>query len=165
MAQTIERPATAVPTRGGRWPIVALAVMVVAALGAGTWWLVDEYTGIDRQIEVLIDDYLQAWVDGDGEALLAVMTPGGRHVSSGTPDTGYSGEALAAFVESIDATYGFTMQTLGDPVIVESTNYYLNDYYLVSQPADGSLTGIGFSLFHVVERDGELLISYHEWVD
>ena len=160
MAQTIERQATAVPTRGGRWPIIALAVMVVAALGAGTWWLVDEYTGVDRQIEVLIDDYLQAWVDGDGEALLAVMTPGGRHVSPATSGTGYSGEALAAFVESIDATYDFTMQTLGDPVIVESTNYYL-----VSQPADGSLTGIGFSLFHVVERDGELLISYHRWVD
>jgi hypothetical protein len=166
MAQTIERQATAVPTRGGRWPIIALAVMVVAALGAGTWWFVDEYTGVDRQIEVLIDDYRQAWVDGDGQALLAVMTPAespwreGRHVSDGTGAGGYGGEQLATFVENIDTSFDFTMESLGDPVIIGGPNQYL-----VTQPAEGGLIGEGFNFFRIVEYQGELLISYHTWLD
>ena len=159
--QTIERRAdTATPAAGARWPIVALVVMVVAVLGLGTWWLIDEYTGVDRQIEVLLDDYLEAWANGDGEALLATMTPTGRHVSGGTPEGGYSGEELATFVESIDAAFDFTMEPLGDPVIIGGPTSYL-----VARPAEGSLTGTGFNLFHISKVDDRLLISYHEWFD
>jgi hypothetical protein len=159
--QTIDRRAdTATPAAGARWPIVALVVMVVAVLGLGTWWLVDQYTGVDRQIEVLLDDYLQAWSNGDGEALLAVMAPGGRHVSDGTPAGGLGGEELAAFVESIDANFDFAMEPLGDPVILGGPGRYL-----VVQPAEGSLTGTGFNLYHILKTDDRLLISHHEWFD
>lgn len=159
MAQTIERRATAVPTRGGRWPIIALAVMVVAALGAGTWWLVDEYTGIDRQIEVLIDDYNSAWVDGDGAGAVALMTPTGLHVNPTRPG-GIGGDELAQYVADFDAAYDFDARILADPVIVESS-----PYYLAVVPAGGSPIDEGFSFFRIVEYQGELLISYHEWVD
>ncbi len=159
--QTIERrPETAAPVIGARWPIVALAVLVVAVLGLGTWWLVDEYTGVDRQIEVLLDDYLQAWSEGDGEALLAVMTPMGRHVSDGTASEGLYGEELATFVESIDAVYDFEMEPLGDPVILGGPSFYQ-----VVQPARGSLTGTGFNFYHIMNTSDGLRILYHEWLD
>ncbi len=159
--QTLERKPREAAARPSRWPTIALIVLLVMGVGLGTWWLVDEYTGVDREIELLLEDYSAAWTAGDGEAALALMTSTGRHYSV-MASQGVSGEELAAFVRTLHGRYGARFEPTGDPVIVES-----GISYLVMQPgrisSDGEDPDLGFSYYRVIRTDGELRIARHEW--
>ena len=56
-------------------------VVLLAILGVGGWLLVDRFTGVDRRIELLINEYNDAWNRGDGTAVRTLMTPTGSHVN------------------------------------------------------------------------------------
>ena len=154
------RPRIETPRHPGRgvetWLLIVFAGAVLAI---GGWFLVDEYTGVDRQIDLLVTDWTTAWNAGDGDAVVALMTPGGRHVCSLQPAPGVAGEELAGFVAMFRTTFGFEGRHLSDPVIVESS-----DGYLVTVALDGGSVGAGHSYFRIVDRDGQLLIAYHEFL-
>lgn len=160
--QTLERTQAETARRPSRWPLFGLIALIVIGLGFGTWWLVDEYTGVDHEIDVLLDEYETAWNTGDGQAALAVMTSGAPHVSSGYPN-GISGGELATIIATIHDVYDFAVTPTGSPTIVEASFGYV-----VMQPAE--ITGndtapeLGFNYFRIVRIDGVLKISRHEWI-
>jgi hypothetical protein len=96
-------------------------------------------------------------VDHDGDAMLAVVTEDFTFLSVG--DTVLDRDAYAAEVDSY--LEGFTVETLGDEVVVGGGNTYI-----VSEPNTASAGGLdttGFSVFRIVESDGEWLVDAHRF--
>jgi hypothetical protein len=158
--QTIERPVAPVEklARNNRFLIIGLVVAILAAAGLGAWLIVDNTrTGLEADIAALVYEYGTAFEANDGEALAAVVTEDFR-VLAGNGVT-YSLEEAKSWVE-----------TLGD-----FPNEPVNDL-LITEPGPawtrflggGSAWHVAFSdshgmqLFYIDERDGTLLIRFHE---
>lgn len=113
--KTLERPSERVHTRdggGGRrnWRVVSLAAALALVVGGVVGWMIrsddsgdvllaGDGTLTDRQEQIadFMDDYEQAWIDGDIEALTSMYAPAGRFIAF---DTIYrADDDLAEFVE------------------------------------------------------------------
>jgi hypothetical protein len=135
-------------------------VALLAVLGVAGWLVVDRFTGIDRRIELLIDEYNNAWNRGDGTAVRTLMTPTGTHVNQrGEPPV--SGLALESLVASLHDE-GFEGEYTG-PMVVSQDGVYHLVVIPVELTSGDSVTYSGFSYFRIVEYDGELRISHEEF--
>ena len=159
--QTVERP---VETSGeplrktNRYLVIALSFIVVLVAGFGAWLVIDEYTGVDREIEVLVSDWYDAWDRGDGEAVVGMMSSFARHYDQTTLTEGLKGDQLAALVTTMTA-YDFTM--LGEPLIIEKE---VTGSYVVAVGGQISWNQ-GISVFRIRPMEGEWKILYHRWLD
>ena len=154
----VEEPSTTV-TSGSerrRTGFVVLAIVVALALGFGLGWAIFRDTGTDVPdgIEALLDDYTDAWNEPNGDAAVALMTPGARFYSSAF----MSAEGLAGD-DLIDHINGFGPN--GITVDGEITVVGDGPYTVVSERSPVGYDG--FSVVFVREVDGELLIAGHHW--
>ena len=157
--QTVERPVAPVEKleRSNRYLIIGLVVAVLLAAGFGAWLIVDNArTGIEADIIALLDEYGAAWEANDSEAVAALMTEDAT-VQAGNGVT-YSVDEIKVQIDSVGS---FTAERIGDPLIVEKS-----DYWMV---ADASIVHLGslpaitnLDMIKIVERDGQLLIHYQE---
>lgn len=153
----VEEPSTTVTTESPRrrTGFVVLAIVAAALLGFGLGWAVfrDTGTSVPDDIEALLDDYTDAWNAADGEAAVALMTPGARFYSSAfMPNEGLTGDEL------VDHINGLRPDEIadGDRTVVGD-----GPYMVVS---DASPTGFdGTSVIYVVEVGDTLMIAGHHW--
>lgn len=159
--RTVERPVETLgePLRKtNRYLVAALSFLMLLVVGFGAWLLIDEYTGVDREIELVARDWYDAWDRGDGEAVLAMMSPTARHYDSDGVAGGVGGDQLAALVESVTV---FDFAVVGEPLIVEKL---APDTYVVA--VEGQISNYdGISVFRLRRSGDEWLITYHRWVD
>lgn len=107
------------------------------------------------QIDELLDTYWAGWDAGDGDAVVALMTTGGRFCTRNTPQAGYVGEALAEYVDN----YGHLGMTRVGPTIVVGTSA---GYEVAgADRVDGFTSAPLWALDHfvIVEQDGRLRIA------
>jgi hypothetical protein len=160
--ERVPRETTRPPESPARRALFAAAIVVlVMAVGFGTWMVIDEYTGVDHEIGVLLDDYIAAWDAGDAEAAVAMMAPEGLHFDATNPD-GVGGQRLVGLIDTAHNLLGYHFRTTGDPTIVESSGGYL-----VAQPGWVGIESVphhGFSFYEITRRDGKLVILEHEWL-
>lgn len=151
------RPATDTAGRPRSSIVLVVAFVLVGLLGFGLGWLAFRDTGSDvpDEIDQLLEDFNAAWNEGDGDAALAVMAPGGRHYYRALR-SGVSGDELVSMIARLGVNNQFRDFEL-ESVIGD-------DPYVVVQR--GTVYGTdGFSVFHITEVDGELRIAMHYWVD
>ena len=93
------------PRRRSRRSIVVVVAVALAALtGFAVGWLgagSDEAGDDDivADVRAVQEDWFAAWNADDGDAVLAMMVPGGRHYCPATGSAGVSGRELVALVE------------------------------------------------------------------
>jgi hypothetical protein len=148
--RTMEKPVAPIEKleRNNRYLIIGLVMAVLLAAGLGAWLIVDNAkTGIERDIEALLDEYGAAWEANDGAAVLALLTEDGA-VLGGNGRT-YRGDELAFEVDHLGT---FTTEPVGDLVIYER----VTGWHVASADEHG------VELFNIVEQDGTLLIRFHE---
>ena len=155
---TPERTRMDEPRTGSDRPrtgFVVLAIVMAALLGFGFGWMVFRDTGTDvpDDVEELLDAYVDAWNEPDGEAAVALMTRDARFYSSiATPVAGLTGEDLVDHIDRFaqDSIARGSITVVGD-----------GPYLVVSEDRAGSYDGTSVVL--VVDVDGELLIDGHHW--
>ena len=137
--------------RRTRMTFMGLGVVLAALVGFGFGWMVFRDSGgvdLPSDVDQLLVDYRDAWINGDGDAAVALMTAGGVHVSPTTPPGGVSGDALAAAIDSgpLALTDAETLAVWGDP-----------PYLVIQTDQVAGLTG--YSVFEIAEELGELKIA------
>jgi hypothetical protein len=142
----------------------ALAGVALMLVLAGCGDDDDSSEGSSESVELPAEaaDVLAAYteataVDHDGDAMLAVVTEDFTFLS--VSDTVLDRDAYAAEVDSY--TSDFTVETLGDDVVVGG-----GDTYIVSEPntaGGGGFTSTGFSVIRIVDSDGEWLVDAHRF--
>ena len=146
--------------------MIALIVALVALAALGTWVLFDKVvnTGIEADINALLDEYHANGEAGNWEANADLFTEQGVFID-GEGDV-IPADGYAAYYEDTVAYYGkFNVERLGDPVVIEDAEH---NRYFVSVPSQFGV-GVdpyvkGFSTFVIYETfDGDLLIRTHQW--
>lgn len=135
---------------------VFISVVVAALVGFGLGWLAfgDSGTDVPSEVEELVDAYVAAWNETDGDAAVALLGGDGVHYSGN--DEGVSGDELAVAIDNLPATDQFT------DFEIESVSGD-NPWLVVSS---GSAFGRdGYSVFHIEEVAGEYTILIHHWFD
>lgn len=175
----------AVTEHGGRrfrWLSVLALVVVVAIAGVVAWQVLgdDDSTteGVSAEVEeeiiALIDAWMMAWTDGDGQAAVELFAEDGRFVSFYYTAPGYealdgiSGEVLKDQVERKGGLSGEAARS-GDPLIIMHDNSDLGrpDSYRVATKWGGEyLDNEYFELYNIVDEDGTLKFRYVEgWAE
>lgn len=96
-----ERMEVAAPHGGRHRSGIVAAAILAAILGFGLGWMVGpaDRDHVPADIREFERAWLEAWNAADGEAVLALALPGGRHFCPATGAAGVSGDELVAFVE------------------------------------------------------------------
>jgi hypothetical protein len=152
--------------RPNRGLLVALVVALVALAALGTWVLFDKVvnTGIEADINALLDQYQANANAGNWEANADLLAVQGVFIDA--EGDVFQADDYVEFYEDLESKYGkFNVEQLGDPVAIEDAE---SNRYYVSVP---SQFGVGqdpyvkgFSTFVLLQTDdGELLIRTHQW--
>ena len=153
-------------SRSNRGLMVALIVALVALAALGTWVLFDKVvnTGIEADINALLDEYHANGEAANWEANADLFAVVGVFID-GEGDV-IPADDYVAYYENTESFYGkFNVERLGDPVVIEDAEH---NRYFVSVPSQIGV-GVdpyikGFSTFVILETDGgELLIRTHQW--
>lgn len=147
--------------RRGR-QLVVMVVVLAVIVGFGLGWLI----GMDRadvasdDVRELHAEWVAAWNAEDGDALVSLMLPGGRHYCPATGDAGVSGDELAAFVER-----GWQMTDVEIVSVARSPASAImghegHDYVVVTEFTLNGRPGY-LSVLHLVGREGLLRVHEH----
>jgi hypothetical protein len=120
----------------------------------------DVEAGVAADMVQMQEAWLEAWSAGDGDAVLAMMAPGGRHYCPASGPQGVSGSGLRAFVEheyvmtDSKIVSAVCTQLPGDPAAVR------NDCLVVTE---GTLNGHpGYTtVLHLRGLEGSLRVVDH----
>ena len=168
MADTMQVPETAevrrvTPERHVRSLRIPLFILATLVLAMGAWIIYDfvqeSALAPTPEISELVDDYMAAWNEYDGEAFLATTREGYTFRSniSGTFDRD---EQLHAIDYTL-ASLGWQAEILDDPIVVGSGPWY---YVSVPVQRESILGGVneGMYALEVYQTDGgELLVTKH----
>jgi hypothetical protein len=120
---------------------------------------------VEAEINALIEEWFEAWREGDGQAAVKLFTADGRYVSAFNDTTleGVSGEELKAKVERLGGwqEYGRT----GMPLISWRDNSEVgrpNAYYAVETLWPFPEMPEKFELYNIVDENGTLKFRYVE---
>ncbi len=146
--------------KSNRGLIIALVVTVLALAGLGGWVLFDKVldTGIEADVQALLDEFLANANAGDLEANTDLFTSRAAYIEG--DGTVYPAQDIPAHWADLESRLGqFTGEQLGDPLIIEDPDA---NRYFVSMPGQ---VGWGrdpyfkhFLTFVLTEVDGELKI-------
>ena len=152
--------------RSNRGLMIALIVALVALAALGTWVLFDKVvnTGIEADINALLDEYHANGEAGNWEANADLFTEQGVFID-GEGDV-IPADDYVTYYEATESRYGkFSVERLGDPVVIEdgeSKRYFVSVPSQIGVGVDPYLKG--FSIFVIRETNGgDLLIRTHQW--
>ena len=137
--------------RTRRLTYTGLGLLLGALMGFGIGWLAFEggdAVDLPTDVDELLVEYRDAWIAGDGDAAVALMSTGGVHVSPYTGPGGVSGDELARAI-------GSNPLALTDP---ETLAAWGDLPYIVVQ-ADELWEQMGYSVFEIEQELGELKIA------
>lgn len=120
--ETLERPTRdteveVLRDRARFWMLMS-ALLAIALLAIGVWYMVDHYTTIGQsETEGVVADYHEAWAELDGEAVAASFRPGGfiELVSSGQS---YARNEIADYVATYPPDSELTL--VGDMIVADT---------------------------------------------
>lgn len=124
---------------------------------------------VEEEIIALIDSWLAAWNDSDGQAGVDLFTDDGRFVSYRRTAPGYEaleGQSGEVLKDQIDRWSSIPAVRSGDPLIIMRDNSLLGrpDSYRVAQKfRDGEYGDEMFELYNIVDEDGTLKFRYIEF--
>ena len=163
MATTIKRErgkagqSGGVPARraGTSMAVAALIGLLAAVVGFGAGWLAfgESGPGGPSEVREVADEYRAAWVANDGQAAVAMMDRGALFYSDFVPD-GITGERLVRHIETVPTAFIADLEIIR----VEGDGPYLVVLEAKDQPGD-------YSVIHIEERNEELKIVDHIWLD
>ena len=141
--------------------VAALAIGVIAGWllfgGQGTESTVD--AAIEEEITALIDDWLTARNNADGDLAQSLFTADGRYVSRNPGLDGWSGEDLKAGVERFGAG-GIAAEMVASPQIFERGD----SYHAAVKVRPFEFGNEYFMLFNIGDESGTLKIRYtNDW--
>ncbi|NNC41225.1 MAG: hypothetical protein HKN95_11075 [Acidimicrobiia bacterium] len=152
--------------KSNRGLIIALVVALLALAGLGIWVLFDKVvdTGIEADINALLDEYTANANASDWEANLDLMT--GQFIFVDGDGDRTSTAEYVAYNSDLESAHGdFRVETLGDPVIVAEDSgrkFYVAVPLQMGVGRDPYLKG--FSTFVIIEGpDGDLRLISHQW--
>jgi hypothetical protein len=147
-----------------------LTVMIVAL---GAWLAYDQATGTDvpAEIDQLIDDYLQAWVDKDESAIRAATTDDFELTeylySIGAdfqnPERVKLMETVRDDVEGVIRVgfgYDWLNERAGQPIITGDGPWFVS---FVENWHDDDGHSLGMANYVIVDDNGALRIANHYW--
>ena len=149
----VTAPRTMSPTN---WSTLAVAALVALVVGFGIGWLAFRDTGVPSDVEQLVEDYEQAWLEGDGARAVGYMTSDARFVSPRyVAAGGVSGDDLATHI-STSPVGGLEFKGI-EHVVGETP------YVVVTTGSFANRDGIG--VYYIVEEAGELKIAHNAYHD
>ena len=120
----------------------------------------DNENGLPTAVQKIHEDWFAAWDDANGDAVLAMMAPGGRHYCPGSGTDGVSGPDLAAFVDKgfsvsdVEIIGTISMSTPGD------SSDASHDHVVVTQHTLNGHEGY-VSILHLRGQDDSLRVLSH----
>lgn len=159
-AETVEIPQEKRSQGRTRVLTFTVAILAMALVGLGGWTvynLVSESdTAIPGEIDAVLEDYIAAWNENDSEAFLALTTDDYR--------LEYGGFALTAQQIATDMTRldkgDFVVEVIGDPIRSgDGPVYHVAHASLITER--GFSPQNVMTVYTIVERDGDFLISHH----
>lgn len=141
--------------------VTTMAVMALALAGLGAWTVyelvADSGSAVPSEIDGLLDAYITAWNKNDGEAFLALTTD--------DYELEYGGFVLTAQAIAEDMTQieegDFVVEVIGDPISSgDGPTYHVAHASLITESGFSPLNVM--TVYTIVERDGEFLISRHQ---
>ena len=162
---TIHPTTTAEPGtshRGQRGMGWLVAVLVVAVAGLGAWAIYGAFSGSETaptdEIDQLMDDYMDAWNDYDGDAFLQVVSD--DYVLQTEGDlTGAA--AQATYIDQL-GTYNWQVTPVGDRMMAGDGPWYVTQVnVLESSIYAGEVEGI--TVLTIVDEDGVLRVAGHTY--
>lgn len=137
-------------------PVLAALVVLVVGFSIGALAFRDSGPDVPSDVQTLVDEYNQAWLDGDGAGAVSLMTDGARFVSDQyVAEGGISGDALIAHIDTAPVS-AIEFNDI-DKITGE------RPYVVVSTGKVGTVDGIG--VMHIVEEAGELKIAFTAWLE
>lgn len=160
--QTLDRPPLETlpesrrPARPRPGSAVALGVFLALVAFLASWLLVDLLAGPDYDIDVLLDDYADAWSRGDDAALAELATPGGT--TAGLP-AGEAGDPSIGGLEGFRFRFSDTPAT----VLVRDEPFLLvSREAVVAVPGGSAEPMVG--IFTIVRSETGFRIVRASWV-
>jgi hypothetical protein len=166
--ETLTRP-TDVTAPDRRSPLLWILGLIVAlTVGVVAGWLVFGGNGaestvdaaIEQEITTLIDDWLTARNNADGELAQSLFTADGKYVSRNPGLDGWSGADLKAGIERFGAG-GIAAEMVARPQIIERED----SYHAAVKIRPFSFGKEYFLLFNISDESGTLRIRYtNDWM-
>jgi len=148
------------PDRGNRTLKAIVIALTVALVGLGSWVIIDHSSTSDTapsdDVAQLWNDYTDAWNNYDGDAFLALVTPGYTFVNGQSTTNAESQARSIANASTVD--WHVTM--VGEPIMAGDGPWYVsqaNRIEMSSLPAP--LEGI--SVLTIVDVGGVLKVANH----
>jgi hypothetical protein len=137
---------------------VAVLALALVGLGALTVYnlVAESDTAIPGEIDAVLEDYFAAWNENDSEAFLALTTDDYK--------LEYGGVVLTAQQIATDMTRlekgDFVVEVIGDPIRSgDGPVYHVAHASLITER--GFSPQNVMTVYTIVERDGDFLISHH----
>ncbi len=146
--KTIDKPERTIETvtRNNRWLILAVVVLLAIIVAAGAWLLIDNLVVSD--IEALVEESQQAYMDNDFEAWSATVTDNYTEFDV-TAGFTYSMAAMESRMSSFEEL-GFTLENLG-PMTVNG------NWVSIPQRVEFTTLGDTYEGISVYEIGGDLI--------
>jgi hypothetical protein len=151
--------------RGRRFLVIALVVLALAVVGLGTRVISDQATtGVDEEIQQLLDDYLTAWEVRDEAAVRSATTEDfvlKEYAYADSPfGVSYRVDDDINGLVNVGFGYVWTNEQVGDPIVTGEGPWFVS----VEEIWEGSARYLeGQATYTIVEVDGVLKIAYHYW--
>jgi hypothetical protein len=161
--------------RRNRLLTITVVVLVLAAVGLGSWIIYDATTdreaSVTAEIDQLLDDYISAVSTNDAPAYLAVVTDDFvvndilYYQVGGTFVRGLSSETLDLLVPSMEAAVTeWQFELVGDPIVTGEGPWYVSLVENARNTTEENHRYVGVSTYVVVDDDGTLLVAEKTWV-
>lgn len=153
---------------GKRFLVIAVVVLALTSIGLGTRVIFDQATtGLDDEIEQLLDDYLTAWEARDEPAIRAATTENfvlNEYAYTDDPTFGFRQSYVVN--DNIDGVvsegfgYNFTVEHVGDPIVTGEGPWFVS----VEEIWEESNSHYeGQANYTIIEVDGVFKIANHYW--
>lgn len=146
----------------GRVRNLTVAVIVLAAslIGLSAWTLYQVVThsdtAISSEVQTLVDDYLAAWNEYDGEAFRELVTDDYSFAAMG--DSPISVAQVASNIESAQGS-GWHVEIVGQPIMTGDGPWYVATGHRFTGWTFGSEGVEGMSQYVIVDDGGVLKIQ------
>ncbi len=143
-------------------------VLAVALLGLGAWAVYDQTTApetVTEEIQTLIDDYLGAFNNYDGEALLKLVTADYAQDMASHPISLVQHEAAAHAMMKDMKSRDWQSAVIGEPITIGNDPWFASvaeRHTATSGYGPGGANGI--STFTIVDDGGSLKVARHTYV-
>ncbi len=151
-----------------RFLTTTVIVLVVALMSLGAWAVYDQTTApeeVPEEIRALIDDYLGAFNDYNGEALLKLVTADYALDMASHPISLVQHEAETVEMMKDMKSREWQETQIGEPIMIGDSPWFVSVAERHTATSGYGPNGAnGISTFTIVDDDGNLKVARHTYV-